>query len=153
MLSGQLRSRAGLLLRRMGDRQAAEDVAAQTFLVAWRREEVHPPTSCRGSSGSRGTCLVSAAACVDGSDCCRGGLRPTPTSRESHGVPTTPASIRVALAELSAPDREVLMLTTSDGLDQGHAAAVLGCSLGALRCVCTAPVTSSLLPWTTSRTP
>ena len=29
-------------IRRMSDRQAAEDVAAQTFLVAWRRKEVLP---------------------------------------------------------------------------------------------------------------
>jgi RNA polymerase sigma factor (sigma-70 family) len=48
----------------------------------------------------------------------------------SAGIDTT--RVTAALAQLSEQDREVLILTTWDGLDRARAAAVLGCSHGAL---------------------
>ena len=122
-------------LRRMGDRQAAEDAAAQTFLVAWRRKEVLPADQLPWLLGIARHVILGEHRSVRRRErlLSRLASEPTPTSSESHPVPTTPASIHVALAELSEPDREVLMLTTWDGLDQGHAAAVLGCSLGAFK--------------------
>jgi RNA polymerase sigma-70 factor, ECF subfamily len=47
--------------------------------------------------------------------------------------PSASGPIHAALAQLSERDREVLILTTWDGLDQRRAAAVVGCSEGAFK--------------------
>ena len=122
-------------LRRLGDRAAAEDVAAQTFLVAWRRRDQMPADQlpwllgiARHSvlnerrRGRRRERLVSRLA-----------AEPTPEGDGSEPAPGTPTELHTALARLSESDREVLLLTTWDGLDQRRAAAVFGCSSGAFK--------------------
>jgi RNA polymerase sigma-70 factor, ECF subfamily len=129
-------------LRRLPDRRAAEDVTAETFLVAWRRLDVMPAnelpwllTIARNvilnerRSGRRRQRLmvrVAAEAAVEAVEADPGAR--LSTDRDSAGTP-----VRAALAQLPERDREVLMLTAWDGLDQRGAAAVLGCSEGAFK--------------------
>ena len=106
----------------------ADDVVAETFLVAWRRLDQVPVESlpwlfavarnvrCNMERGERRRRL-----------------------REERGAPAaagaTPAAIleersavRSALAQLSESDREVLMLAAWEQLDRAGMAAALGCS-------------------------
>jgi RNA polymerase sigma-70 factor, ECF subfamily len=115
------------VLRRLPDRSAAEDLAAETFLIAWRRREKIPADPLpwlytvagnqlrneRRSARRRAEVAVRAAA------------EPAP---QHAPVPAETQQIRDALARLGERDREVLMLVTWDGLDRARAAAVLGCS-------------------------
>jgi RNA polymerase sigma factor (sigma-70 family) len=134
------------VLRRTGDRPAAEDVAAETFLlVAWRRLELLPDDQLPWLLGIARNVLLderrasrrrerlaarvaaepaSLAAPIDVALHPGSGSRP-PTDAGADGFSER---LLVALAGLSERDREVLLLTTWDGLDQGWAAAVLGCS-------------------------
>jgi RNA polymerase sigma factor (sigma-70 family) len=123
-------------LRRLGDRAAAEDVAAETFLVAWRRLDAMPAddelpwllgiarrtiSNQRRSDRRRERLLARVVA-----EEVAGATEPDPP-------PNASGAIHVALGQLSERDREVLMLTTWDGLDQRRAAAVVGCSEGAFK--------------------
>lgn len=120
-------------LRRLPDRAAAEDVAAETFVVAWRRVDEIPSDPLpwllgiarhvlhneRRSSRRRDRLVARVGAQPAGFDCAA--AEPSPGT----------ARVLRALDQLSERDREVLLLTTWDGLDRRRAAAVLGCSRGA----------------------
>jgi RNA polymerase sigma-70 factor (ECF subfamily) len=123
-------------LRRVGDRAAAEDVAAETFLVAWRRLDAMPAgdelpwllgiarhtiLNERRSDRRRERLLARVMA------------QGMAGATESDAPAGASGAIHAALARLSERDREVLMLTTWDGLDQRRAAAVVGCSEGAFK--------------------
>jgi RNA polymerase sigma factor (sigma-70 family) len=115
------------VLRRLADRAAAEDVTAETFLIAWRRREKIPADplpwlfrvagnqlhSERRSARRRAELTVRIAA--------------EPALEHGPGL-ADHQRILDALARLGERDREVLMLVTWDGLDRVRAAAVLGCS-------------------------
>ena len=119
-------------MRRLPDRSAAEDVAAETFLVAWRRLDDVPSDPLPWLLGIARhvihNLLRSArrrdrlAARVTAQKICH---EPS-TGDTSRSKP----EVRQALDRLSERDREVLLLTTWDGLDHRRAAAVLGCSRG-----------------------
>jgi RNA polymerase sigma-70 factor, ECF subfamily len=119
---------------RRASRSAADDVAAETFIVAWRRrgEIVGDPlpwlygvarrvlaNQLRGAR--RADALAERAILL--AEC--GG-----TSGES---PIADTPIGIALASLRERDREALILTAWDELAPAQAARVLGCSAAAFR--------------------
>lgn len=121
-------------MRRLGDRSAAEDVAADTFLVAWRRLDDIPEDPLPW--------LLGIARHAIYNELRSSRRRDRLTTRVGAYTPSanqTPAELRRgadgailrALGRLGERDREVLMLSTWDGLDHRRAAAVLGCTRGA----------------------
>lgn len=124
-------------MRRVSGREAAEEVVADTFAVAWRRRDCIPDgplpwlyaiaanviadqyrsTRRRHDLGLR--LAHEARAEVPGSD-----------PAESLALRDAFAT---AFAQLEEHEREVLRLVAWDGLDVGEAAQVLGCSQGAFR--------------------
>jgi RNA polymerase sigma-70 factor (ECF subfamily) len=124
-------------MRRVSGREAAEDVVADTFAVAWRRRDCIPDsplpwiyaiaanviadqyrsTRRRHDLGAR---LVSEARSgVAGAD-------PAESLAQRDAFAT-------AFGQLEEHEREVLRLVAWDGLDVREAAQVLGCSQGAFR--------------------
>ena len=132
--------------RRLSDRVAAEDIAAETFVVAWRRLEDAPTdvlpwllAIARGlilnevRAGRRRDRLLLRVgaepedARIDepqGSQAPAPGEAPRPGEQEA-------SPVLAALARLSEVDREVLLLAAWDALDHRRASQVLGCSRGA----------------------
>ncbi len=120
-------------LRRLPDRTAAEDVAAETFLVAWRRLDE--------MSSDPLVWLLAIARNVVYNERRSSRRRERLTARltiepaapdGALGPDASPAASDVirALKRLDERDREVLLLITWDGLDRRRSAAVLGCSPG-----------------------
>jgi RNA polymerase sigma factor (sigma-70 family) len=122
------------ILRRLPDRAAAEDLAAETFLIAWRRRDEIPAdpvpwlfvVARNGLNNSRRSAQRrDELAQRLGAEAARSGV---------DGDLDAPAGIErrrlllQAIARLKEADREVLMLSSWDGLDRSRAAAVLGCS-------------------------
>jgi RNA polymerase sigma factor (sigma-70 family) len=114
------------------DPATAHDVVADVFLVAWRRIDdlPDPPlpwllvvarntiaNTRRGTSRRR--CLTDELA---------GLHRATATSPGAGDVAVERASMLAALAELTAAEREALLLVAWDGLTSAEAASVAGCS-------------------------
>lgn len=108
----------------------AEEVVAQTFLVAWRRVREVPQDDplpwlfgiARNvirnlQRSSRRQARLTARIAT---------LRPEPD--EAAARPELPDELRKALASLSPADREVLLLVAWDDLDHSQAAAAMGWS-------------------------
>jgi RNA polymerase sigma-70 factor (ECF subfamily) len=109
----------------------ADDIVAETFLVAWRRLDDVPGDDAL-------PWLIGVARNV------RANLRRGDRRREAlverlGGEPAEPEDgahlaerdeLRSALASLSETDREVLLLTVWDDLDRDQVARALGCSRG-----------------------
>jgi RNA polymerase sigma-70 factor (ECF subfamily) len=113
-------------IRRLGSRQAAEDLAADTFLVAWRRLAHVPPEPLPWLyKTARGLLLNERRKSV---------RRFRAEHRAGDPVQPVDPGARVveadrlhrALAALTESDRELLMLVGWEGLDVGDAARVLG---------------------------
>lgn len=132
-------------LRRLGDRAVAEDVAAETFLVAWRRIDLLPEDQLpwllaiarnimlnERRAGRRRQRLLSrlAAESPTSVDLREGMVPPVsqPASAAALASGEFSDQLHDSLARLSRLDREALMLTSWDGLNHREAAAVLGCS-------------------------
>jgi RNA polymerase sigma factor (sigma-70 family) len=115
---------------------AADDVVAQTFLVAWRRLGAVPrddpvpwPLAVARNvwrnerrGGRRRLALVRRLPAP----------RPEPPPAEPADGEGMPA-VHAALASLDAGDQEILRLVAWDDLTPAQAATVLGCSPGAAR--------------------
>lgn len=126
-------------LRRV-DPDTARDVAAETFLVAWRQLQVAPQGPRpwllavarrvlanelrRQGRHDRLNDRIGEAARVDD----RGLVHPDHAEAVVNASP-----VAAALASLPSRDRELLQLVGWEQLDQRAAAQVLGCSVGALR--------------------
>lgn len=120
---------AAYALRRVS-REAAEDVVAETFLVAWRRlEEVPEPALPWLFGVARGT-LANHHRSSRRREALAERLRV-----ELGEVTVAPVEKRLleGLLTLSIDDRELLLLTSWEGLSAGEAAEVLGCSAVACR--------------------
>jgi RNA polymerase sigma-70 factor, ECF subfamily len=118
--------------RRRTTPEAAEDVLAETFVVAWRRLE-RVPAEPRGwllavarrvlanqrRGDSRRAALIARLA-----------LLPV---RDAPPEPSAGSTIGEALTRLSARDHELLALVHWDGLSASEAATVLGCTPVAVR--------------------
>jgi RNA polymerase sigma-70 factor, ECF subfamily len=112
-------------LRRLGDEHAAEDVVAETFLVAWRRRDAVPNPTRPWLLGVARKQLANR---------CRGDQRRAALTAkvarsaerrigEPASDPTT--ALAAAFNALSPSDREVLGLVAWDELKPREAAAVL----------------------------
>jgi RNA polymerase sigma factor (sigma-70 family) len=124
-------------LRRVSGREIAEDVAGDTFAVAWRRRDCIPETPLPW--------LYAIAANMIGEEyrASRRGHDLTlrllqNAGRGPRGDDPAEALARrdafsAAFAHLSEREREVLRLVAWDGLDVREAARVLGCTPGAFR--------------------
>jgi RNA polymerase sigma-70 factor (ECF subfamily) len=131
----------GYGLRRLPDREAAEDAAAETFLVAWRRFDDAPPDQLpwllaiarnviyNESRSARRRDRLAARVAAE-----RGPIDQQPAADEiperNDGSVGIAAAAHAALERLSDRDREILLLTSWDGLSGRRAAAALGCSPG-----------------------
>lgn len=124
-------------MRRVSGREAAEEVVADTFAVAWRRRDCIPEVPLPW--------LYAIAANVI-SDQYRSMRRHHDLgARLAHEARADPPgsdpadslvlreAFSTAFAQLEEPEREVLRLVAWDGLDVREAAQVLGCSQGAFR--------------------
>jgi RNA polymerase sigma factor (sigma-70 family) len=126
----------GYLLRRTASPDDAADVLAETFLTAWRRLEDMPPGPQARlwlygvarrvlANHHRGERRRSALA-----DRLRADLAAAYQPPEYAGEL---AWIAAAFRRLPAADRELLALSSWEGLDPGQIAVVLGCSRNAAR--------------------
>jgi RNA polymerase sigma factor (sigma-70 family) len=123
-------------IRRLPDRSTAEDVAAETFAVAWRRRELIPEEPLPWLYGI----ALRVAANQRRSGERRRRLRERLEHEASSRVAAEPAdalhrrdAFARAFERLVEPEREVLRLVAWEGLDTREAASVLGCSPTAFR--------------------
>jgi RNA polymerase sigma-70 factor (ECF subfamily) len=113
-----------------GGRQLAEEVVAETFLVAWRRVDAVPTShplpwllaTARNILRERFRDEVRQRSIADELGAWRG------TAADVADGVTERAEMLAALAQLSADDRELLTLVAWHGLSAGDAAKVVGCS-------------------------
>jgi RNA polymerase sigma-70 factor (ECF subfamily) len=117
----------GYALRRCSEPADAADVLAETFLVAWRRLDDLPA----GAHDERPWLLGVARRVLANQR--RGAARRSRLSQrlgeELAAVvpaPEEPGIVAGALARLGPEDRELLTLTSWEGLDPGQIAAALG---------------------------
>jgi RNA polymerase sigma-70 factor (ECF subfamily) len=121
-------------LRRLDDRARADDVAAETFAIAWRRRDALPADPIpwligiarnvirnQHRSGRRRARLH--ARLIDEAA--------TGRTRDPADALAERTAILTALEQLGEREREVLRLVAWEGLDGRRAAAALGCSRGA----------------------
>ncbi|MBO2451223.1 sigma-70 family RNA polymerase sigma factor [Actinomadura barringtoniae] len=118
---------------RRTDADQARDVAAETFLIAWRRFADVP------GEAERLPWLYGVARNVPANQLrgerrrerlgaqIRSARRETPAPDHAGGVAAS-LDVRAALDRLSDRDREVLQLVAWEGLDVAAAAMVVGCS-------------------------
>jgi len=110
----------------------AQDVVAETFLVAWRRLDDVPrseplPWLYRVARGVLANARRSAAR-ADALVARAGAAEPPPASCDPGERLGDAEVVRSALAALSEADREVIMLVAWEGLDAVAAARAAGCS-------------------------
>jgi RNA polymerase sigma-70 factor, ECF subfamily len=121
-------------VRRVGD-AGAEDVVAETFLVAWRRIDAVPEHELAWLLGVARKVIANQRR----GQRRRANLterigRELELGAEEASEPQVPATaVLAALATLGERDQEVLRLIYWDGLAPAQAARVLGCTAVALR--------------------
>ena len=112
-------------------RQLAEEVASETFLVAWRRIAELPDPAVAYLIGIARNVIRSQYRRAASDETLRAELRPwagAPVTPDIADGVTERSAVLHALARLSAADREVLTLVGWYGLSSAQAAEVLGCS-------------------------
>lgn len=113
---------------------AALDVAADTFLVAWRRVDEVPRDALPWLLAVARHGLANQSRAERRREALRAKAqafhRPLP---ESPQVPNPDPEILAALAELPDTEREAILLIAWEGLTPGQAAGSLGCSAVAFR--------------------
>jgi RNA polymerase sigma-70 factor (ECF subfamily) len=116
---------------RRSDVQVAEDVTAETFLVAWRRFDEIPRERRGWLLGVARRLLANHRRGVRRSLALHERLRST--SDRGWEEAAAPPTVIAALACLSDLDQEALLLAAWDGLTSKDAARVLGCTPIAFR--------------------
>jgi len=117
--------------RRRASAADADDVVAETFLVAWRRIDDVPEEPRPWLLGVARRCLANLDRGQARQSALRLRLASTP-SVDSMSVESHDDEVRRALDQLSPAEREVVMLLAWDGLTPDEAAVVLGCSRAAV---------------------
>jgi RNA polymerase sigma-70 factor (ECF subfamily) len=120
-------------LRRTGDRDLAEEIVAETFLIAWRRLKDLPSEPLPWLFGTARRVLANHARYTKRRS--RHGPM-VPLEYAEIGDPSSSLADQVAdrqafvtaFAAIRAADREVLALVGWDGLSSREAAEVLGCT-------------------------
>jgi RNA polymerase sigma-70 factor (ECF subfamily) len=107
----------------------ADEIVAETFLVAWRRLEEVPDDALPWLIGVARNVRANLRRGDRRRDALAERLGPeaAPTGDTATSVVDRDA-LRSALAGLSEGDREILLLTVWDDLDRGQVAGALGCS-------------------------
>jgi RNA polymerase sigma-70 factor (ECF subfamily) len=124
-------------MRRISGREAAEEVVADTFAVAWRRRDRIPDRPLPWLYAIANNVLADQYRSTRRRRDL--GLRLAHEARAdaSGGDPAESLALReafsAAFAQLEEGEREVLRLVAWDGLDVREGAEVLGCSQGAFR--------------------
>lgn len=115
-------------LRRAGA-EVAQDVTAETFLIAWRRRAQAPNEPLPWLYGIARGVLANERRAANRRGALLGRIarerQPSAGGIDDHEV-------LAAVARLSARDRELLLLTAWEGLSVGEAAQALGCSAATL---------------------
>jgi RNA polymerase sigma-70 factor, ECF subfamily len=122
------------VLRRVGERPRAEDVAAETFAVAWRRLDALPAEPLPWLLGIARRLILDDARSMRRRSRLRArlaGVRRPGSGVDPADSVSERSAILAALGRLSERDREVLRLAAWEGLDARRASATLGCSPGA----------------------
>jgi RNA polymerase sigma-70 factor (ECF subfamily) len=114
---------------RRSDPETAEEVVAETFVVAWRRLDRIPEAPLPWLLAVARRVLANQRRAARR----RGALveRMTVEASTRTGDGPDEVSALTALAELSERDREALLLHAWEGLDNRQAATVMGCSVSA----------------------
>jgi RNA polymerase sigma factor (sigma-70 family) len=114
---------------RRSDPETAEEVVAETFVVAWRRLDRIPEVPLPWLLAVARRVLANQRRAARR----RGALveRMTVEASTRAGEGPDEVSELTALAELSERDREALLLHAWEGLDNRQAATVMGCSVSA----------------------
>lgn len=124
-------------VRRLPDRATAEDAAAETFAVVWRRRDVIPEEPLPWLYGIVLRVVANQRRSGQRQRRLSDRLAHEVSSRESTPELADALHRRDAFAHafqrLSEREREVLRLVAWDGLDTREAARVLGCSAAAFR--------------------
>lgn len=114
------------------DPDSADDVAAETFVVAWRRLDEVPqdalPWLIAVARNVRLNLLRSQRRQANVVRALRSSTPPASPNGERLFSQGLPEEIADALAALSVLDREVLLLHAWEDLERGEIAAALGCS-------------------------
>jgi RNA polymerase sigma-70 factor (ECF subfamily) len=106
----------------------ADDVAAETFLVAWRRLEEVPESARPWLIGVARHVRLNLRRGRQRQEAVAQRIVDTSAPRVSADVSREAELVDAALARLALRDREVLLLSAWDDLDRAAIAQVLGCS-------------------------
>lgn len=120
--------------RRRFDEEDARDVAAETFLVAWRRRKDLPeraPTPWLYGVARR--VAADRHRAIGRAERLSVKLAHERPPAQPESDPERSRQVLEALAQLSEPDQEVLLLTAWEGLTPAEAAVALSCSAATLR--------------------
>jgi RNA polymerase sigma-70 factor (ECF subfamily) len=110
------------------DPSLADDVVAETFLVAWRRVDEIPSDALPWLIAVARNVRLNAQRSVRRQEAVSARLAATTAPTMHLDSSRDGESVGAALDRLSAADREVLLLCVWDGLDRTAIAAVLGCT-------------------------
>jgi RNA polymerase sigma-70 factor, ECF subfamily len=124
-------------LRRLGDRALAEEAAAETFAVLWRRRDDAPEPALPWLYGVATRVIANQRRSQRRRASLEQRLEREPMAGPTEVDPAARlqgrAELFAAFALLSESEREVLRLVAWEDLTPREAAAVLGCSYGAFR--------------------
>jgi RNA polymerase sigma-70 factor (ECF subfamily) len=124
-------------LRRTAGREAAEDAAAETFSVAWRRRDLIPEEPLPWLYGIALRVLANQRRSSERRRRLGDRLEHEANAREVAAEPAAGIDRRDAFSSafgrLREDEREVLRLIAWDGLNTREAASALGCSAAAFR--------------------
>jgi RNA polymerase sigma-70 factor, ECF subfamily len=112
-------------MRRVEDRQAAEDVAAETWLVAWRRRDAMPPCSRAWLLAVARKVIANSRRARRRQDALVAKLRGASPTGVGHPTESSAEAAVNAFNRLARSDREVLALVVWEELTPGQAAEVL----------------------------
>jgi RNA polymerase sigma-70 factor (ECF subfamily) len=116
------------------DQQTADDVAAETFVVAWRRLDEIPPDARGWLIGVARNVRLNVLRSQRRQRALAAQLLHEAAPEIAENALPAPISeaLSEALAKLSPLDREVLLLSAWDELDRGEIAIALDCSKAAV---------------------
>jgi RNA polymerase sigma-70 factor (ECF subfamily) len=117
---------------RRSERTVAHDVAAETFLVAWRRLDDVPADAAPWLFGVARRVLANERRAQSRRAALTERMRSVPTPGPVAGAGRSEL-LAAALARLAEHDREALLLVAWEGLTTAQAARAMGCAAPAMR--------------------